>query len=51
KKKIDKWLKGFSEIEKVQNFILVSEEFSQENGLLTPTLKLRRKMIKGKFDL
>ncbi|MBT4649533.1 long-chain fatty acid--CoA ligase, partial [bacterium] len=46
KKKIDKWLKGFSEIEKVQNFILVSEEFSQENGLLTPTLKLRRKMIK-----
>jgi long-chain acyl-CoA synthetase len=32
-------------IEKIKNFILVNVEFSIDNGMLTPTLKLKRKEI------
>ncbi len=36
--------------EKVRKFLLVSEPFSIENGLLTPTLKLKRRAISSKFQ-
>ncbi len=42
-------LKDFSHLEKIQDFRLVEQEFTQENGLLTPTLKLRRNKIKDKY--
>ena len=42
-------LKDFSHLEKVHDFRLLEKEFSQENGLLTPTLKLRRTKIKDKY--
>ncbi|MCB9802790.1 long-chain fatty acid--CoA ligase [Candidatus Nomurabacteria bacterium] len=42
-------LKDWSHLERVNNFKLLEQEFSQENGLLTPTLKLRRARIKEKF--
>jgi len=42
-------LNHLPEIEQIRDFRLIAEEFSQENDLLTPTLKLKRNRILEKY--
>jgi long-chain acyl-CoA synthetase len=41
--------KNLSKIEKIKKFIIVEEQFTIENGLMTPTLKLKRYKIINKY--
>jgi len=41
--------KDFKPFEKIAKFKLVEEEWNRENGLLTPTLKLKRNVIVARY--
>ena len=46
---IEKVNKNLTNIEKIKKFITINEMFSIENGMLTPTLKLKRYKIINKY--
>ncbi|WP_298262404.1 long-chain fatty acid--CoA ligase [uncultured Lutibacter sp.] len=48
-KEIDKANETFGQWEQIKAFELTSEIWSVENGLLTPTMKIKRRSIKSKY--
>jgi long-chain acyl-CoA synthetase len=49
KKEIDGMLPRFSQVEQIKKFKLLSKEWSQDSGELTPTLKVKRKVVTEKY--
>ncbi|HOQ12339.1 MAG: Long-chain-fatty-acid--CoA ligase FadD15 [Spirochaetes bacterium ADurb.Bin218] len=49
RERIDERTKGLGQVEKVKKFVLLPQEFSQETGELTPTMKIKRKIISSKY--
>lgn len=47
---IDKFTKDLGQVEKIKQFTLLPSEWSQETGELTPTLKIKRRIISAKFS-
>ena len=46
-KEIDRINKNLSKIEKLKKFFIIKDQFTIENNMMTPTLKLKRyKIIK-----
>ena len=52
--KINKIIKDTNDklsiIEKIRKFIIVKDDFTQENGLLTPTMKIKKNLVFEKFN-
>ena len=46
---IDRFNKEFAQHEQIKKFRLVSEEWTTANGLLSPTLKIRRVLLQKKY--
>lgn len=49
KSEIDKVNQELSKAENVVRFELLADEWTQDNGLLTPTLKVKRNKISKKY--
>lgn len=47
--RIDARTESLGQVEKVKKFTLLADDFSQETGELTPTLKIKRKVIADKY--
>lgn len=47
---LDYYNPRFNHVEQIKKFTLIAEEWTVENGLLTPKLSMRRKLIYEKFE-
>ena len=43
--------KNLSKIEKIKKFFIIKDQFTIENGMMTPTLKLKRYKIIKNYEL
>jgi long-chain acyl-CoA synthetase len=50
KQELDKYGSDFKGYEKPRDFVVVSEDFTTDNGMLTPTLKLKRRNVLAKYE-
>jgi len=46
---VEKVNAGLASYESVKKIAVVPEEFTVENGLLTPTFKVKRRLVEGKY--
>ncbi len=46
---LDRLQKPFSNYEKIRKFVLLSEEFTIENDMLTPTMKVKRRVVEERY--
>jgi long-chain acyl-CoA synthetase len=46
---IDQFTKDFGQVERIKKFTLLDREWLQETGELTPTLKVKRRVITAKY--
>ncbi|HEX9295437.1 MAG TPA: long-chain fatty acid--CoA ligase, partial [Polyangiaceae bacterium] len=49
KEELDKVSADFKGYERIRNFVLVAEDFSQENDMLTPKLSVKRRNVMSKW--
>jgi long-chain acyl-CoA synthetase len=47
---LKKYGKSFKGFERPEKFVLTSEDFTTDNGMLTPTLKLKRRNVLQKYE-
>ena len=48
-KEVQEYNKGLGETEKIKKHVLIADEWSVSNGLITPTLKVKRRAITNKY--
>jgi long-chain acyl-CoA synthetase len=48
-KEVQELNKGLGETEKIKKHVLLADEWTVGNGLITPTLKVRRRAITNKY--
>ena len=47
---IEKHSRSFKRYERPEKFVLVREDFTTDNGMLTPTLKLKRRSVLARYE-
>ncbi len=50
RQRVDDLMKNFARYEQIKQFTLLPDEFTEASGELTPTLKVKRKVVSKKFD-
>ncbi len=49
KEEVDKYNKFFGDYEQIKRYHILPEEWTQQNGILSPTLKIKRNVIEEKY--
>ncbi|HSQ65752.1 MAG TPA: long-chain fatty acid--CoA ligase, partial [Polyangiaceae bacterium] len=49
KKELDSYMASFKGFEEVKEFALIDEDFTTDNGMLTPSLKVKRRKVMEKY--
>ncbi|MGC9323288.1 MAG: AMP-dependent synthetase/ligase [Desulfomonilia bacterium] len=49
-KEIEEYMKDYARVEQIRKFKLLENEWSQDTGELTPTMKLKRRVINQKYS-
>ena len=49
KREVDKYNEFFGSTEQIRKFTLVPEAWSTENGVLTPTMKVKRGVVQDRY--